>query len=87
MQSIRKISKSGSITIPAHVRREIGIQPGEAVKLDYNELGDIVLKPIKDRCEYCGNTKYDQLTKLYGYTICVDCIDKAFKMLGGSDDK
>lgn len=70
----KKISKTGGITIPSGVRRELGIENGERVKVDVSENGDIILKRITGTCMMCGGN--DELIKLDSKYICKGCISK-----------
>lgn len=41
------VSSNGQITVPADIRRALGLQPGDKIAFVKNELGDItVVKPI-----------------------------------------
>lgn len=74
MLNEKKISKSGSITIPSHIRREFGIEHGEKVKIDTNKDGDLILKRIVGSCIMCGEN--EKLIKVNDKYICKSCIDK-----------
>ncbi|MCX6377469.1 MAG: AbrB/MazE/SpoVT family DNA-binding domain-containing protein [Armatimonadetes bacterium] len=43
----------GRITIPAAVRRKLGIKPGASVRLDVREK-EIVIRPVKSISEVAG---------------------------------
>ena len=73
MLNEKKISKSGSITIPSHIRREFGIESGEKVKIDTNDTGDLILKRVVGSCVLCGSN--ENLIKVNKY-ICKACIEK-----------
>lgn len=70
----KKISKAGGVTIPSSLRRELGIENGERVKIDVNNAGDIILKRITGSCIMCGGN--DELIKLDNKYICKGCISK-----------
>lgn len=74
MLNEKKISKSGSITIPSHIRREFGIEHGEKVKIDTNKDGDLILKRVVGSCIMCGEN--EKLIKVNDKYICKSCIDK-----------
>ncbi len=74
MLNEKKVSKSGSITIPSHIRREYGIESGEKVKIDTNDAGDLILKRIVGSCIMCGEN--EKLVQVDGKYICKACIDK-----------
>ena len=74
MLNEKKVSKSGSITIPSHIRREYGIESGEKVKIDTNNDGDLILKRVVGSCVLCGSN--ENLIKVDDKYICKNCIDK-----------
>ena len=74
MLNEKKISKSGSITIPSHIRREFGIENGEKVKIETNDAGDLILKRMVGSCIMCGET--ENLIKVNDKYICKTCIEK-----------
>ena len=74
MLNEKKISKSGSITIPSQIRREYGIESGEKLKIDTNDAGDLILKRVVGSCIMCGEN--ENLIKVDDKYICKSCIDK-----------
>lgn len=74
MLNEKKISKSGSITIPSHIRRELGIENGEKVKIDVEDSGKITLTRIIGSCIICGGN--ENLVNVDDKHICKNCIDK-----------
>ncbi|MGP1567494.1 MAG: AbrB/MazE/SpoVT family DNA-binding domain-containing protein [Peptoanaerobacter stomatis] len=70
----KKISKAGGVTIPSGIRRELGIENGERVKIDVNNAGDIILKRITGSCILCGGN--ENLIKVDNKYICKGCISK-----------
>ena len=74
MLNEKKVSKSGSITIPSHIRREFGIESGEKVKIETNNDGDLILKRVVGYCIMCGGN--ENLIKVEDKYICKSCIDK-----------
>lgn len=78
MLNQKKIRKSGSINIPIAMRRDMGLQPGDAVDVVMRE-GTVVLTPTVPRCQLCENTK--NVTKLFGKYICKDCAQLALDVL------
>ena len=74
MLNEKKISKSGSITRPSHIRREFGIENGEKVKIDTNDTGDLILKRVVGSCILCSSN--ENLIKVDDKYICKSCIDK-----------
>ena len=74
MLNEKKISKSGSITIPSHIRREYGIESGEKLKIETNNDGDLILKRVVGSCILCSSN--ENLIKVDDKYICKSCIDK-----------
>lgn len=67
----RKISKSGSVTIPSNMRMQLGIQGKEKVDIQTKDNGDIVIKRIQGTCIFCGSVNNVQAYK--GKFICDSC--------------
>lgn len=72
MLNEKKISSSGSITIPSAVRRELGIQKGEKVKIETVNNGQILLTRIVGSCVMCE--KNEHLIPYRGKYICKECL-------------
>lgn len=78
MELNRKISKSGSITIPANLRRDLGIEKGEKFNLEVQADGRISLKRIVGSCVFC---KSDEKVVTYsGRFICGKCLSELKKL-------
>ncbi|MBQ8982688.1 MAG: AbrB/MazE/SpoVT family DNA-binding domain-containing protein [Lachnospiraceae bacterium] len=75
----KKMSKSGAITIPKHVRTQYGIPGGDAYKISVKDDGDIVLQPHTPRCIFCGTAEH--VTIMNGRGICAECVVKAKEAL------
>lgn len=72
MEHNKKISKSGSITIPVNLRRDLGIEGGERFRLEVQPSGEILLKRTYGSCIFC---KSDEELKAYkGKFICAKCV-------------
>ncbi|MHB9107838.1 MAG: AbrB/MazE/SpoVT family DNA-binding domain-containing protein [Armatimonadota bacterium] len=41
------IYKNGRITIPAEMRKQLGLHPGSVVTFEVNENNEVILKPAK----------------------------------------
>ena len=39
-----KVTTQGQVTIPAHIRKSLGLQPGDTVTFMENDRGEIVLQ-------------------------------------------
>lgn len=86
MLNEKKISKSGGITIPSHIRREMGIAPGEKVEVQLDGSGDLKLKRIEGSCILCGT--HEDLMKVDKVFICYGCgkeVHEALKSRGGEE--
>lgn len=73
----KKMSKAGGITIPSALRRDLGIQPGDAfeLKVDYSN-GNITIERYKTRCIFCKTD--ENVNKIIGGKgICEECVKKA----------
>ena len=67
----RKISKTGSITIPKSMRRELGIDGKEKVNLKPQNNGSILIDRIEGTCIFCSNT--DNVEAFKGKFVCSEC--------------
>lgn len=73
----KKIGKSGSLTIPSALRRDLGIQGKEKVDITVCDNGDLLVKRIAGSCIFCGG--HDGITAFKGRYVCENC----GKELGG----
>lgn len=72
MEHNKKIGRSGGVSIPAALRREYGIEPGEKVNIDVDGQGVIRIKRIEGACVFCRG---DAELKLYsGRYVCSACL-------------
>lgn len=78
MDITKKIGKTGGFTIPAHLRRELGIQGGEKVNLKVATDGSIVLKRVHGACVICGG--YEGLKAFGKKFVCESCKDGIIKL-------
>ena len=74
MLNQKRIRKSGSVNIPVSMRRDMGLQPGDAVNVVMKD-GAVVLTPTVPRCQICENT--NDVVKLFSKYICKDCAELA----------
>lgn len=74
MLNEKKIGKGGQLTIPVHIRRELGLQDGEKVALMMQD-GNILLERITGSCILCGG--HEDLINMGGKYLCRQCIQKA----------
>ena len=80
MLNEKKISKSGSVTIPSHIRRQFGIVSDEKVKIEMVNNGQILLTRIVGSCIICGSN--EELQKIDDKYICKGCIEKVKNIEG-----
>ncbi len=78
MKEFKKISKSGSLSIPIKLRREYGINSGDAVYIEPFEGGGFKVRPYVDKCCLCSST--ENVKYVLGKGICLDCAEKAVKL-------
>lgn len=77
MLNQKKISRAGGVTIPAHLRRELGLEAGEVMDIGYTNKGDIVLHRARGFCLFC---KSDHDLIMYGGRfVCSTCINRMKK--------
>ena len=51
--SLARISDKGQITLPAHMRRQLGLNAKSQVELEIRD-DEVVIRPIKSIVELCG---------------------------------
>jgi transcriptional pleiotropic regulator of transition state genes len=68
----RKVDQLGRVVLPAEVRREFGIEPGDLVEISV-DTGAIVLTKVEDRCVFCASEL--TLIEFSGKLVCHGCID------------
>lgn len=72
----KKVSESGSITLPKQLRTEAGIFAGHAVDIEMTDEG-FVIKKHAPTCHFCGNA--ENVKTVMGVDICRDCAAKIHK--------
>ena len=77
MRKQKKLGKSGVISLPLDLRREMNIRVGDPIELEKN--GDeIVIRPRVKRCIICEDIHEDMMV-FKDKPVCESCID-ALKM-------
>lgn len=67
----KKLGKSGAVTLPAALRRDLGLQEGERFSISVNGDGTIHLKRVQGECIFC---KADSNLIVHaGRYVCTDC--------------
>lgn len=79
MLNQKKISKSGSVTIPSHIRRGLGISKGETLEIKSDESGKLILERVEGSCLLCGT--HENLMKVDKVYICENCGTKVHEAL------
>nr|WP_317357936.1 AbrB/MazE/SpoVT family DNA-binding domain-containing protein [uncultured Tyzzerella sp.] len=77
MINVKKISKAGSITIPAPLRRKLGIVAGDTFQIEESDDG-LVFRRSRGHCIFCGidiGIKY--FNKI---CVCESCVNKVKEM-------
>ncbi|MED4377954.1 AbrB/MazE/SpoVT family DNA-binding domain-containing protein [Schinkia azotoformans] len=82
MRFNKKMSKGGSITIPAALRRELGIGPGEKFSIGVNENGSLTLARTQGSCIFCKAE--DNLVTYHGRFVCRSCTEKLHSEKGSA---
>lgn len=73
MEAFVKITRGGSITIPAYLRRAFCIEPGDSYKLTAGD-SDLMFSRVAAKCSFCGASALEvDLTDLCGKKICSKC--------------
>lgn len=67
----KRIARSGSIGIPVGLRREQNLQPGDAMDVEVDNNGRVILTPHLPRCVFCSGTEEVHLYR--GKGICRTC--------------
>lgn len=73
MQTSKRITKSGGITIPRGMREETGIRPGVPVDVVADGEGIHIMKHVPV-CRFCGSV--DDVAAACGIKICRECAGK-----------
>ena len=67
----KRVTRSGGIGIPVGLRREMNIQPGDALDVEADEAGRVILIPHLPRCVFCSST--EDVTVYQGKGVCRTC--------------
>lgn len=83
MEYQKKVSKSGSLTLPSALRRALALEAGEHMSVNVNGKGEIVLARINGTCVVCGG--HEQLAKVKGRFVCQVCVSEIVERNLGGD--
>lgn len=73
----KRVNRSGGISIPVGLRRELAIRPGDALDVETDAQGNVILKRHLPRCVFCGST--EEVTLWMGKGICRTCAEQIGK--------
>lgn len=62
---VRRIDDLGRVTIPKEIRRNMGLNDGDALEIDYNSNGIITIRKYKKSFEQCAVDWYNKATNPY----------------------
>lgn len=76
---IKKITKSGSLTLPRQIRQETGLLPGVPVDIVADKDGVYIAKHVP-ACMFCGEA--EGVNEIMGIEICQNCAGKIMEVCG-----
>lgn len=68
-----RVDKTGRISIPHKVRREMAINTGTELEISISGES-VILEKVENRCVFC-RSKDNLKVVLNGYCVCDDCRD------------
>ena len=71
MDAQKKLGKKGTLTIPQHLRHQLGFQGGTALDITATEDGGLLLQKHRATCNICGGTY--EVVNFKGFDICREC--------------
>ena len=81
----KKMSKSGSITIPSDIRKMYGFNNNEHVKIEVQADGSLLITQNKRVCLICSNSS--DVHVLDGIAICSECVAKLVDKISKSESE
>jgi AbrB family transcriptional regulator, transcriptional pleiotropic regulator of transition state genes len=69
----RKVDQLGRVVLPAEVRRQFGIRPGDMVDIAVDSDA-ILLSKVEDRCVFCSAGA--DLIEFSGKLVCPVCVSR-----------
>ncbi len=70
----RKVDELGRIILPAEVRSNYDIKPGEKIDICVDESETVVLRKSMKQCVFCQGT--EKLTEVMRKPVCASCIER-----------
>ena len=80
----KKITKAGAVTIPLHLRRELGITAGDKITVSVTNNGDLLLRRDTGHCVVCGGQK--GLIRIHDKFICHECAERLKQIIDHKKD-
>lgn len=74
----KKVSGHGSINVPIALRRELNIEAGDAMEVEVTPENEIVIRPYRIRCCFCGTD--EEVVSFNKKGICQTCKAKIEQM-------
>lgn len=71
MKAQKRMGKTGTLTIPQHLRHQFGYQGGAAVNITPTEDGGLLIQKHRPTCNICRGTY--EVVKYKGFDICREC--------------
>lgn len=71
MNAQKCMGKKGTLTIPQHLRHQLGFQGGTALDITATEDGGLLLQKHRATCNICGGTY--EVVNFKGFDICREC--------------
>ncbi len=75
---IRDVDKMGRVVIPKEIRDQLNIKNEDDSLEVFMEGDNIVLRKYRPTCFFCN--KLEETVNFYGYSVCVNCIEKLQKL-------
>jgi AbrB family transcriptional regulator, transcriptional pleiotropic regulator of transition state genes len=69
----RKVDQLGRVVLPAEVRRQFGINPGDLIEIAVDSDA-ILLTKVEERCIFCGATA--NLSEFSTKLVCSGCVSR-----------
>lgn len=68
---IRKVDENGRVVLPKDIRKKMGVEEGNALKM-YLDGENLVIKKLSIECIICGGE--EDIITFKGKNICTNCI-------------
>ena len=71
MNAQKRMGKKGTLTIPQHLRHQLGFQGGMALDIATTEDGGLLLQKHRATCNICGSAT--EVVRFKWFDICHEC--------------